>query len=645
VRFSWRRAILVALATATATSLVGVPWSTPAALPWVTLLLLPAALVTALLVETLAEPLARGCDRAHELLSCRFGLRLSHALALVALLCALVPTGWWWAIHHVVDVPFGPHALFAYCASVVLSTAVVLSAARLLSAAPVPRRPWSARGWALIGLACGLADGAILPREQLEYHYTMLPLTLFAFAVAASRAPRWVSWATPLAAALFLLVGRGDGNVFSAIARTRSSHQRVLRISRWLADRDGDGFASVLGGGDCDDHDPRSYPLSLEGGDCTGGGHSSDADEGGHRSLERAADAPRTILLLTIDAFRCGLAGDPRSELRGACPAVAQLAAEGWSRSDAHSAYAATPYAVPIMQTGNIHATPDHPLEGASYLASTLSSAGYHSHVISTHWNVLRNQGVRASFESVDESLVPIARAPERVTSELVTDHVLAALDQPYPRAFIWAHYYDPHAPYLTQPGDEIETSPFDAYLAELRRTDAALQRLFAALKARPDADRIFVLLTADHGEEFGEHDTSYHGANLYEANVHVPLIAWSPGHEPRRWGAVLPLSTSQLGAYLVSVVSGVKFSPQPYALMQSDAFEDPQVGIYSDGWKLILHVGLNFSELYDVRADPGERADLSTATVETARATELRRLLVNAWERPALHLDATASR
>jgi Sulfatase len=644
VTFWLQRLPLEALLAAEATALAGALWSTPAGLTVTTLLLYLPALLLAGAVAATRYPVSRTCDLVHVWLGRRFGLGLGRVLFLAALLSALVPTGWWWAIRHVVDVPFGRHALLAYFGSLVLSSLIVLGVARLLSSKPAPRRPWSWSTWAVIGLAGGLCDGFILPREQLEYHYTMLPLTLLALVVASARAPRRVSWASPLVLAAYLLVGRAQpGEAFSAIAGKRSMHQRVLRISRWLVDRDGDGFSAYLGGGDCDDHDPKSYPLSLEGRDCTGWSRDVDDTAHEHRPVAPSADAPKTILLLTVDAFRCSLAGETRPELRSSCPSVEKLAQAGWSRADAHTAYASTPYAVPIMQTGNVHSTPDHPLAGATYLASTLSSAGYHSHVISTHWNVLRNNGVRASFDSIDESLEPIARAPQRVTSELVTDHLLAQLDKPYPRAFIWAHYYDPHAPYLTMPGDELETSPLDAYLAELRRTDAALRRLFAALQARPDADRIFVVLTADHGEEFGEHDTSYHGANLYEQNVHVPFIAWSPGREPRRWGAALPVSTSQVGAYLISVVTGAAFASQPYALMQSDAFEDPQVGVYSDGWKLIFHVGLNFTELYDLRSDPGERRDLSRT--EPTRVNSLEHLLAQAWAVRPTPLDATASR
>jgi hypothetical protein len=38
----------------------------------------------------------------------------------------------------------------------------------------------------------------------------------------------------------------------------------LLRVARHLADRDGDGYAAILGGGDCNDHDPRIHPGAVD---------------------------------------------------------------------------------------------------------------------------------------------------------------------------------------------------------------------------------------------------------------------------------------------------------------------------------------------------------------------------------------------
>ena len=48
-----------------------------------------------------------------------------------------------------------------------------------------------------------------------------------------------------------------------------------------------------------------------------------------------------------------------------------------------------------------------------------------------------------------------------------------------------------------------------------------------ASGRARPGA---VVIVTADHGEEFGEHGGRYHGTTVYEEQVRVPLVVVGPG-------------------------------------------------------------------------------------------------------------------
>jgi arylsulfatase A-like enzyme len=42
------------------------------------------------------------------------------------------------------------------------------------------------------------------------------------------------------------------------------------------------------------------------------------------------------------------------------------------------------------------------------------------------------------------------------------------------------------------------------------------------------------VIVTADHGEEFGEHGMTRHGFEVWETLVHVPLMIAAPGATPR---------------------------------------------------------------------------------------------------------------
>jgi len=132
-------------------------------------------------------------------------------------------------------------------------------------------------------------------------------------------------------------------------------------------------------------------------------------------------------------------------------------------------------------------------------------------------------------------------------------------------RFFLYLHYLDPHGPYEPAPDfhrrlaprpspsplalyDDVTPNlpalradgfgPSDPqfedlvtrYDAEIAANDAAVQRLFRGLAKLGGLDRALVVITADHGEEFLEHDFVEHGWTLYEESLRVPLIFWAPG-------------------------------------------------------------------------------------------------------------------
>lgn len=161
----------------------------------------------------------------------------------------------------------------------------------------------------------------------------------------------------------------------------------------------------------------------------------------------------------------------------------------------------------------------------------------------------------------------------------VTTDQTLAALEQAYAQQrpfFFFVHYFDPHQPYGAPPpyagrltaglppvapayaaskkhgmfGKEQIARVAADLLAkdpELRQAARAAVRYYhltylerimfldaelARLQARLDASgRPYVLLlTADHGEHFGEHDAMLHGQTLWEEVIRVPMILHGAG-------------------------------------------------------------------------------------------------------------------
>lgn len=96
---------------------------------------------------------------------------------------------------------------------------------------------------------------------------------------------------------------------------------------------------------------------------------------------------------------------------------------------------------------------------------------------------------------------------------------------------FIWVHYYDPHSPYtgwkdisfktpLEKPNPHLEN-----YDKEIRYTDNAIKSLFRFMEKEGFTDRMTTCITADHGEQFGEHGVLHGHNDIYTETVMVPLI------------------------------------------------------------------------------------------------------------------------
>ncbi len=235
---------------------------------------------------------------------------------------------------------------------------------------------------------------------------------------------------------------------------------------------------------------------------------------------------------------------------------------------------------------------------------------------------------------------------------------------------FGFFHFWDPHTPYCPQPpfdrlfydGDERRAdehgldalwafSPFADYFAGwmpgvtdrafpraqyaacVRALDHAVGRLWRALGAAGCLEDTLVIVTADHGEELGEHGIWFDHHGLYETNLRVPLLLWAPGRVPR--GAVVedPVSILDL-APTVAAACGVA----PPAAMGGRDLRSAWLGglrpasaLYgtectwmrkrvwlSGRHKLISALEPDFHggpdlELYDLSTDPGEHCNLAT--------------------------------
>ena len=275
--------------------------------------------------------------------------------------------------------------------------------------------------------------------------------------------------------------------------------------------------------------------------------------------------APANVVLITLDTTRPDHLGVYGYE-RATSPTLDMLAAESQVFDNAYSTSSWTLPAHASLFTGMLPTshgadkdpdgalvlsaaveTPESwkiyranaPRDDVQTLAEVLKGAGYATGaVVGGPW-MKRVFGLGRGFDSYDdENVVADGRAAGEVTERART--WLRAQKTPF---FLFLNYFDPHTPY-TAPTPYVKrvlgAEPFsrDAsqdqkalllYDAEIRYTDDQIALLFLELRRLGLYDSSWIVVTADHGELFGEHDRHGHGVTLDQEVVRIPLIVKPP--------------------------------------------------------------------------------------------------------------------
>lgn len=86
-----------------------------------------------------------------------------------------------------------------------------------------------------------------------------------------------------------------------------------------------------------------------------------------------------------------------------------------------------------------------------------------------------------------------------------------------------------------TPPDPELVRKTIEAYDLALANLDAGLGELFDGLKRSGHFEDALIVICADHGEYFGEHDLAEHSKDVYEPAMRIPLIVKRPGQKEGR--------------------------------------------------------------------------------------------------------------
>ena len=295
-----------------------------------------------------------------------------------------------------------------------------------------------------------------------------------------------------------------------------------------------------------------------------------------------------------------------------------------------------------------------------TFLAERLHAAGVRTIGGMCHYYFRWKTGYDQGFDVWDTSAIPpgMSDGDGTVTSDLLSDLAIKLLEDPLPkraavdagvradadagpgadagpdgpgRFFAWFHYFDPHAKYVPHPGSPKFGHDLRAlYDEEIWFTDKHIGRVLDHIAAQPWAADTAIIVTADHGEAFGEHGMRTHGREVWEPLVRVPLVVYIPGFEGRRVPikrSLIDLAPTVLelmgvpgddelrGTSLVSDALGDELEERDvYIDMPEGPYNDPRFAIITGqtpGQKLIA-LPHDHYQLYDLRDDPDEKKNLA---------------------------------
>jgi arylsulfatase A-like enzyme len=213
-------------------------------------------------------------------------------------------------------------------------------------------------------------------------------------------------------------------------------------------------------------------------------------------------------------------------------------------------------------------------------LAEVLAAAGYRTMAVVTNPYLKREHGFGQGFDTYVE---------RELDADQVVEVFLEWRDgDPGGPVFAFLHFIDVHAPYSPRPpydtrfvdqvtgldpearrkvlenarpeswnefrrgvhSGQIELSGGaleilkGLYDGEIRWVDEALKRVVDRLQATGALESTLIVITADHGDEFLEHQLLGHGVHLYDGLIRVPLILRLPAAAAggSRWTAPVSL-------------------------------------------------------------------------------------------------------
>lgn len=435
---------------------------------------------------------------------------------------------------------------------------------------------------------------------------------------------------------------------------------------RAAVDRDGDGFSALFGGSDCDDSRRNIAPDVL---DFPGNGRDENCFGGDLRSIRHpyfgvvpevtapprpsAGSAPsgeenprrsarRIAVLLVIDTLRADAIGG-RMPDGPPTPVLDEIAARSLDHRQARSPSNNTLESIPfLLQFGfrNLKMlirdwTLGHYLQQARIPSAAVFQDD------TPHWWSPRRDAILFGFDVREKPPSSVGLAPLPALMERAVHHLGRHREGDF---FLLVHVNSLHDSFikllqgrrlafsganlsellLLGNRTRLEKLMIGEYREVLREVDASVESLWRALlREEQEGAEVLLVVTSDHGEEFGEHGGFFHMGTLYEEVLRVPLLVYRTGIAPKRVSKAV--GTHQVPSTILDFFGFRGAVVESFSLLGDSDLDTPIFATYSSfvnrqkrtlaiidrDLKLIFDRGKNTIELYDLRADPGERHNL----------------------------------
>lgn len=396
----------------------------------------------------------------------------------------------------------------------------------------------------------------------------------------------------------------------------------------------------------------------------------------------RAAQQRPNVVIFLVDTLRADAVGWGGAT-RETTPRLGAWAKTGTIFSQATTPAGWTRSAVISLFTGlypaahGVQDQDDVASDDLVTLAEVFRAAGYHTASFVSNFAAAPQFGTAQGFERVRffdrkrDVTFPIDPKIGYVPVFFMDEELKQYLGAPGPEPhFTYIHTTDPHQPYRPPLeyllwGQENRAR----YDGEVRYSDDFIGGWIETLRAKGQLENTIVVFTADHGEEFEEHDGKGHGHTVFEEIVRVPLVIAGPGVARATRDELVSLTDlppTLLELCGIAIPDG--FAPQGRsfatllragAVAAPDSWQSayheliyPSKGIafaYRDGrFKLVSIAEDSYgrrqqTRLYDLAADPREQRDLAASSPE--RVAQLREALKRDRTRQLQHATASLSK